>query len=107
MAWNVNHINQSKTSKKGEVEAEGKRWESFMVSCRNIPEELSHRTHAENYVQVVPDSFYEVAEQGFRSLLHIVSFGSLCQGVANLEVEQEQVLTHAPSYVFNLNFNYL
>lgn len=34
----------------------------YREHCQNLPEGLSHWAHAENYVQVVPDSLYQVAE---------------------------------------------
>lgn len=86
--------------------------------CR-LPEGLSHRAHTEHYVQVVPDSLYQVAEHGLRSLHHVVFPGRVWQGVAHLEVDRQQLhvigiqidasckvvprksLSHAtPSYLF-------
>lgn len=51
----------------------------------SVPEELSHRTHAEDDVQVVPDPLDQVAEHGVWSLQHVVPLGRICQSVANLQ----------------------
>lgn len=49
----------------------------FLGKYQNVPEGLSHWAHTEDDVQVVPDSLYQVAEQGVRRLHHVVFPGRL------------------------------
>lgn len=65
------------------------------VGTRTIPEELSHRTHAEDDVQVVPDPLDQITEHGVWSLQHVVFLGRVCQSVANLQEGQKMVIRHA------------
>lgn len=61
--------------------------------CRYLPEGLSHWAHTQHYVQVVPDSLYQVAKQGVRSLHHLVFPGRICQSTANLKAESHVMRT--------------
>lgn len=104
VARNVNISNWAKCQRKEKLtQREGnliRDWKASWYQNQNLPEELSHWTHAENYVQVVPDSLCQVAEQGVRSLHHIVFPGRLWQSIAYLEVDQEHVMRHVPLNTF-------
>lgn len=58
---------------------------------RSQPEELSHRAHAQDDVQVVPDPLDQIAEHGVWSLQHVVLLSRVCQSVADLQEGQTRV----------------
>lgn len=68
---------------------------SSVLFTRAAPEELSHRTHAEDDMQVVPDPLDQITEHGVWSLQHVVFLGRICQSVANLQEGQRMVMRQA------------
>lgn len=75
------------------------RCQQLHVFTRTEPEELSHWTHAEDDVQVVPDPLDQIAEHEVWSLQHVVFLGRICQSVANLQEGQKMVIRHAEENV--------